>query len=196
MFYVVNYYGGLAGDKVYRQALKEARGKPTAAIQRLGPAYVDAQGNLIRLTLNRSIRREGKARGLPNYQLGNSILSKVNEIESIEHLAIGFPTWIDDAGMKHIAKMPNLKSLSLKFTKLTPKGLNNLLPLKSLQLLVVDGTKLSDDDARAFEQAMPDCEVILWPKEAATSQRQLQMQSDFIDAVRAGRLRLVEPPVR
>ncbi len=192
--YVINYYGGFHGDKVFRQALSEAGGDQVAALTRLGPAFTDPQGNLVRLTLNRTIRREGKATGLPDHQLGNAVLSKLSLVPSLQFLGIGPKTWIDDDGMEQIAKLPQLEVLSMKFTQLSKRGLDRLRPLTTLKVLYVSEAKLTEQDAIDFEEAVRGCDVVLWPSQAQqASDTVMQIQQEFIDDVREGQLIRVSP---
>ncbi len=187
--YGANRYGGFNKDAVYQTALREANGDPVAALSRLGPAYFDRNGSLIYLTLNRSIARTGKAAALPAYQLGNDCLAKVKRVETIQHLTVGHPTWINDSGMKHIAEMQNLQTLSLKFTPLSKLGLSYLEPLQNLKVLYVSSAQLTPVDARRFERSVAGCEVVLWPEEAGqASEVRTRLQDEFIEKVKTGSL--------
>jgi hypothetical protein len=174
---------------VFRTAMKEANGDVEEALKRLGPACCDTQGNLVRLTLNRTIARTGKAIGQPPYQLDNSVLSHVKKVVSIHFLALGHSTWINDTGMKQIAAMKNLQCLSMKHTEISSDGLDHLQSAKSLRVLVVCDKTISEADAIAFEKAKPDCEVIRWPTDAGPNAAALTSEHErFIQNVKAGRL--------
>ena len=177
------------GDLVFRTALSEAEGGIDGALRRLGPAWDDPQGNLVRLSLNRTIVRSGKAIGRPPFQLDNSVLSHVKQVDSIRFLALGHQTRINDAGMAQIAEMKNLECLSMKQTKISTTGLQHLQSAKRLKVIVISDANLSEADAQAFEQAKPGCEVIRWPTDAGPGAAALTNEhNQFINNVTSGRV--------
>ncbi len=191
-FYIVNYYGGFRPDLVWNTALDEADGDSGAALLRLGAAYVDQQGQLRRLTLSRSIARQGKSVGLPDYQLSNAVLETVGQVKTLEALEIGQKTWIDDSGMTYLSELPNLHALTLKFTPLKAQGLQSLAHIDSLRLLIVAGAQLTDADIAAAQRTNPNLTIVRWPMEAGHMDSAFQdAQQAFIDDVTSGRLQRV-----
>ncbi len=64
---------------------------------------------------------------------------------------------ISDAGVVHLAKIPNLVELDLQHTRVTPEGLRPLQALPKLKNLYLDGSTANDLDAVA--PLFPNCKV-------------------------------------
>ena len=62
---------------------------------------------------------------------------------------------LTDTGMKKLAALKNLTSLSLSDTKVTDAGLKELAGLKNLSFLYLDGTKVTDAGLKELKEALP-----------------------------------------
>ena len=66
------------------------------------------------------------------------------DLDGVRTLTLNY-TKISDAGLKEVAKLPNLTSLDLMYCKqITDAGLKELVKLKELATLILTGTKITD----------------------------------------------------
>jgi hypothetical protein len=61
--------------------------------------------------------------------------------------------------MKHLAKLQNLRFLSIRSTAVSDNGLQELENLKNLRYLRVNNTSVTDDGIARWKQALPACLV-------------------------------------
>ena len=151
----VSFWTRTEQDPVFQQALNESGGDKVAAIKLMGYSTCDEGGNLVYVSLNRTIPRN-RRRPL---RLNNGVLRELSEFESIRTLIIGVVNDIDDRGMGHIAKLSNLELLNLRLVAISDRGLKKLTNLNKLQVLMVDATNLSDDAIEEFQAALPRCDL-------------------------------------
>ena len=64
-------------------------------------------------------------------------------------------TQVTDAGLKRIAELRELHSLSLDDTRVTDEGLKQLRGLKKLTMLAIIGTKVTPAGRKELKQALP-----------------------------------------
>jgi hypothetical protein len=76
------------------------------------------------------------------------------EIAEIRSLDLTF-TAVTDAGLKELAKCPNLQALNLSYTTVSDDGLRNLKGCKNLQLLYLEGTAVTEVGQKELEAALP-----------------------------------------
>ena len=88
-------------------------------------------------------------------------------MESIQHLEIGGAK-ITDAGMVHVAKMPNLQSLGIYPSDVSNTGILKLKPLLKLEQLSV-GPYVTEDAATQLWESMPRCHIDAWDKAGTNS---------------------------
>jgi hypothetical protein len=62
---------------------------------------------------------------------------------------------VTDAGLKHLARLKQLRTLYLGGTKVTDAGLKELAGLKQLQKLGLSGTKVTDKGIADLKKALP-----------------------------------------
>ena len=65
--------------------------------------------------------------------------------QSINHLYLA-GTHITDAGLKHLAKLPDLHGVNLEGVSLSKVSLKALAECKTIRWLVLDWTSITDDD--------------------------------------------------
>ncbi|MBX9584787.1 MAG: hypothetical protein K2X87_31170 [Gemmataceae bacterium] len=88
---------------------------------------------------------------------GAAELAKLSRLEKLDlsaHPKLG------DAAMAHLAKLERLEFLYLAKTAVTDKGLDQLRPLEGLRTLDLRMTKVSEEAARAFADAMPNLRAV------------------------------------
>jgi hypothetical protein len=85
----------------------------------------------------------------------------------MEHLA-GLPqlrrlslsrTQVTDAGLEHVKELTQLESLDLYGTQVTDAGLKHLKKLTQLSQLNLSRTRVTDEGVRHLEQALPSCQI-------------------------------------
>ena len=68
-------------------------------------------------------------------------------------------TLITDAGLSHLAGLPELRTLLLRVTGVTDKGLKELAACKQLRDLALDMTKVTKVGVAELKKALPNCEI-------------------------------------
>jgi tRNA A-37 threonylcarbamoyl transferase component Bud32/Leucine-rich repeat (LRR) protein len=91
-------------------------------------------------------------------QVTDAGLEKLKGFPSLTRLDLGRLPLTDD-GMKHLKDLKALRVLGLYAVPVTDAGLEHLKELKYLRTLNVGGTKVTAEAAKAFQQALPDCQV-------------------------------------
>jgi hypothetical protein len=66
---------------------------------------------------------------------------------------------VTDAGLKELAPLKQLTTLSLFGTKVTDAGLKGLAPLKSLTELDLFDTQVTDSGVKELQKALPKCNI-------------------------------------
>jgi hypothetical protein len=89
----------------------------------------------------------------------NAGLKELAGLKSVHTLSLG-GTRVTDAGLKELAGLQNLQSQDLFGTRVTHAGLQALAGLKSLHTLVLSQTQLTDAGAAALQQALAECQII------------------------------------
>jgi hypothetical protein len=69
-------------------------------------------------------------------------------------------TQISDAGLEHLQALSQLQTLDLGSTPITYAGLERLKALPKLASLnIISTTKITDDEARRLQEALPNCKI-------------------------------------
>jgi PDZ domain len=96
-------------------------------------------------------------------ELGGRILEQQFDLrwpQETHQLVILDDNWRGgDAGLKHLAGLRDLGSVTIIRTDVTREGLDQLSGIGSLQSLQLYGTQLDDSDKTALAQAMPSVEI-------------------------------------
>lgn len=85
-------------------------------------------------------------------QLSDDDLKRLAEFDTLQILQYG--EQITDAGLAHLAGMPNLKVIDGDSPKITDRGLRNLAGLTKLELLSLENAQVSDEGLKSLE-ALP-----------------------------------------
>jgi hypothetical protein len=72
-------------------------------------------------------------------------------------------TKVTDAGLKHVAQLPGLKSLTLGESAISEAGLAHLSALSSLQTLYLSALPVSDEGIKALQKAVPGLRIVRYP---------------------------------
>ena len=73
---------------------------------------------------------------------------------------------VTDAGLKELVECKNLRTLTVKFAKVTVAGISELKNLKSLKRLVLGNNNVKFNYYSEVKAALPDVEVLeesYWP---------------------------------
>lgn len=89
----------------------------------------------------------------------NGDLEIVGQLSTLETLDLQNATYIDDDGLRHLAQLPRLRSLTLRNAGITDSGMSQLFPLRALQLLDVRGSDVTSFGASLLQQVLPQCDV-------------------------------------
>jgi hypothetical protein len=81
-------------------------------------------------------------------------LSRLEKLDLSGHPKLG------DAALAHLARLERLEFLYLAKTAVTDKGLDHLKPLEGLRTLDLRQTKVTEEAARAFADAMPNLRAV------------------------------------
>ena len=98
----------------------------------------------------------GQIKGLKTFDHTQSaitptgFLAFLNGVESLEQLTL-FGDFVDDAAMKRIGQMQEMKRLWTDSKKITTAGWIHLIGLTKMQDLFLSNTSIGDDDLRALE---------------------------------------------
>ncbi len=98
----------------------------------------------------------GRIRGLKAFDHTKSAITPagflkfLEAVDGMESLTL-FGDFVDDACMKRIGQMKNMKRLWVNSKKVTPRGWESLVGLTKMNDLNLSGTSLDDDGAKALE---------------------------------------------
>jgi hypothetical protein len=67
---------------------------------------------------------------------------------------------VNDDGLAHIAKLPALEVLDLRWTQVTDAGLQHLHAHPTLRELDLRGTAVTAEGVATLEQHLPDCHIV------------------------------------
>lgn len=81
-------------------------------------------------------------------------LTPLAELENLEGLAL---IYTQDSDLAPLAELENLQFLSLNYSQIS--DLTPLAQLKSLEDLDLVGTHVSDEQVRALQEALPNCQI-------------------------------------
>jgi hypothetical protein len=91
----------------------------------------------------------------------DDFLRQIAGARGIQKLNLG-KTGVTDAGMPHVATLPDLEELVLYKVRITAAGLNKLAlspRLKNLDLNLRDETNITEADLAALQALLPDCTI-------------------------------------
>jgi len=66
---------------------------------------------------------------------------------------------VTDEGLKELAELKELRSLSLSGTRVTDAGLKGLKGLRQLRLVLLHKTRVTPEGVADFRQALPKCKA-------------------------------------
>jgi hypothetical protein len=69
-------------------------------------------------------------------------------------------TEISDAGLEHLRKLTNMRSLRLHQTRVSDAGIECLKEMTQLGQLDVYDTQISESGVRQLRQWFPDCQIV------------------------------------
>jgi hypothetical protein len=92
-----------------------------------------------------TLLRERRLAGLAaNGQMTDDVLERVSRLEHVTALRLGGSKRLTDAGVRHLARMPGLRTLDLSGTQVTDRGLAILRELPALESLSLAWTGVTD----------------------------------------------------
>ncbi len=77
----------------------------------------------------------------------------------VYYLIFNSPDALGDDDLVHVAKLTEMRQLSLDFSNVSDKGLQQLEPLTQLELLGLRGTKVTDKGVTRLQRLLPECEI-------------------------------------
>ena len=80
-------------------------------------------------------------------QMTDAALERLSHLDDITSLRLGGSKALTDAGIRHLARMPQLRHLDLSGTAITDAGMQVLCALPSLELVNLSGTQITDAGA-------------------------------------------------
>lgn len=95
-------------------------------------------------------------------ELTDVALENLKDFPMLRSLRLVATPNITDAGLKALADIPHLEDLTLRYTGMTPKGLESLKSLKNLRTLAVTGPSkepVTDDQIDDLKRSLPNCRV-------------------------------------
>ena len=95
----------------------------------------------------RRLAEQPAARLCAEGQMTDAVLADVAAIESITELDLSASHELTDEGLRHLAKLPQLRVLNLSKTSITDHGLRVLRDLPALESLSVSLTRITDEGA-------------------------------------------------
>lgn len=161
LWFIGRWRGTWFGDPVFDRFLAANDGDVVAALIDAENPRLNAQVEIENLCLEHRILRQR----MPNLQYSNAVLQYVRQVTTIRALTIGPSTDIDDRGLQGVGQMVQLETLGLNGLPITDAGLEHLHSVKNLQLLTACATNCSQAGIDAFQQAVPDCEVLWGPRQ-------------------------------
>ena len=78
-------------------------------------------------------------------QMTDALLARFSRLEHITALDLDGSKGVSDAGVSHLARLPQLRHLNLAGTGITDRGLEVLRRLPSLESIVLSGTRVTDE---------------------------------------------------
>lgn len=108
--------------------------------------------NVAKMSLLRSLHTI-KLKGIRNLEPLLKVLPQHNNIEEVWLINQG----TDNRQLELLARMENLKALTIKRSHLGPDSLPIFLTMKKLKSLTLDRNNWSEDDKRKFKKAIPNC---------------------------------------
>jgi Leucine-rich repeat (LRR) protein len=90
--------------------------------------------------------------------INDASLKCVLGLPNLKRLDLAFSN-VGDDGVKHVSKLRVLEDLNLKGSDVSDLSVFNLSQMHSLQRLNVEHTKITQSGSRALEAALPECEV-------------------------------------
>jgi len=91
-------------------------------------------------------------------QVTDEGLKRLAGLTNLTSLSLG-STQVTDAGMKELDGLSNIRTLILVFTQVTDAGLKELAALTNLTTLHLRGTRVSDVGLKELQQALPNCRI-------------------------------------
>ena len=88
---------------------------------------------------------EGQASGLDAHnQMTDTVLEQLSRVTSIRELRLGNSKGLSDDGIRHLARLQQLRHLDLSMTAITDRGLQFLQALPALESLNLSWTRVTD----------------------------------------------------
>ena len=66
---------------------------------------------------------------------------------------------VDDDALVILVGFPKLRTLDLRETRVTDKGVPHIRTLKGLERLDIRGTRITENGLQELRRALPDCEI-------------------------------------
>lgn len=98
---------------------------------------------------------------LNSTQVSDTGLAILSSLPNLEKLSLWRCKGVGDGALSHLLAAKRLAILDLAETSLTDKGLERIHKTTALRLLYLGGTAVTGSGVEAFEQAHPQCQVIL-----------------------------------
>ncbi len=95
---------------------------------------------------------------LDDTNVNDAKLEHVKRLIKLEWLHLD-STEITDAGLVNLKGLVGLIGLSLSYTQITFAGMEHLYALTNLEEIHLYGTQITNEDAKIFQQALPNCEI-------------------------------------
>ena len=80
-------------------------------------------------------------------QMTDALLADVARVETVTALDLGGSTDLSDDGLRHLARLPQLKHLDLSGTAITDRGLRVLRDLPALETILLAATRITEEGA-------------------------------------------------
>ncbi len=95
-------------------------------------------------------------------ELTDAALENFKDLPKLKSLRLVATPNVTDSGVKTLADIPHLQDLTLRYTGMTPQGLESLKALKNLRTLAVTGSSkdpVTDEQIDDLKRSLPDCRV-------------------------------------
>lgn len=123
--------------------------KPMSVLAALSPNSDDPRINAREWNAILAALSNPQATGLEAHgQMTDALLAEVAEFPHLTMLRCGGSAGVTDEGVRHLARMPNLRHLDLSGTAITDRELSVLRELKSLERIALSWTRTSDAAVR------------------------------------------------
>ncbi|MCC9609053.1 protein kinase [Blastopirellula sp. JC732] len=96
---------------------------------------------------------------LDDAKISDSALAAIGESQKLAHLSLARCPKISDEGIADLIKLDRLAYLDLDLTSLTDVAIPHLSQLRSLEILEIQGTKITAEGAARLQEALPNCVV-------------------------------------